>query len=176
MHLRYLSMVAGLIHLVTLPAQAQQAPPLFLCAAPDVIGGSPTSEIGGVDVSECSAVIGLDSGVEVPVDVGGRRTGPPRCKQVEVHKPIDPASPTYLTIAFQGTRIQRVDLLFFAQNQDIGEIEQTFELSLRQSTVAGVSQELVGDRVIERIVFVPTRIVATFADTGAVADIRCDGR
>lgn len=49
------------------------------------------------------------------------------------------------------------------------------ELSLRQSLVVGVSQEFDDDRLVERVTFLPNRIVATLQPSGAVADISCGG-
>jgi hypothetical protein len=166
---------AGILSLLmTAPAHAQQGT-LVICGAPDVVGSPSVTEIGGVDVSECSDVLGLSSGIQVDID-DSRTRGRPTCDQVEVLKPLDPASPTYLNLAFQGTRVQRVDILFFATDADTGLTEQVFELSLRQSLIVGVSQEVADDEVIERVTFAPNRLVATVAESGGVADLRCDGR
>jgi type VI protein secretion system component Hcp len=167
---------AGILTLLmTMPAHAQQGT-LFICGAPDVVGSPSVTEIGGVDVAGCSDVLGLSSGLEVELGSGPRGRGRPTCDLVEVLKPLDPASPVYLTLAFQGTSVQRIDILFFTPDPDVGIQQQLFELSLRQSFVVGVSQELVDGQVVERVTFAPTRIVATFVETGTVADVRCDGR
>ena len=165
--------IGVVIGLMTAPAQAQHAN-LFVCGAPDIIGSPSILQLGGVDVSECSEVVGLSSGVEVSIIDG--RAGQPTCDQVELLKPLDSASPTYLSLAFQRTRVQRIDILVFGPNPETGETELLYELSLRQSNVVGVAQEVVDGPVSERVTLAPTRIVATFQETGGVADIRCDGR
>jgi Type VI secretion system effector, Hcp len=161
-----------LIGLMTAPAQAQQG--LFICGVPDVVGSSSVTEIGGVDVSECSDLIALSSGLEV--ELVDRPRGRATCDEVEVVKSLDAASPAYLSLAARVTQLQRIDILIFGADQVTGLTEQRLELSLRQSLIVGVSQEAADDRVIERITFAPARIVATFEETGGVADIRCDGR
>ena len=107
-----------LIGLMTAPAQAQE-PNLFICGAPDVVGSPSVTEIGGVDVSGCSDLIGLSSGLEV--DVADSRTrGRAVCDRVEVLKSLDAASPTYLSLAAQGTQLQRIDILIFGADQETG--------------------------------------------------------
>ena len=118
---------------MTAPAQAQQGT-LFICGAPEVVGSPSVTEIGGVDVSECSDVLGLSSGLEVELGSGPRDRGRPTCDQVEVLKSLDAASPAYL-----DPRRSR-DLSFSASTSCSSAritrsalSEQLFELSLRQS-------------------------------------------
>jgi hypothetical protein len=61
----------------------------------------------------------------------------------------------------------------FGPDRATGDVQQLYELSLRQALIVGVSQEVADGQLIERIAFAPNRIVGTFEDTGGVADIRC---
>ena len=112
MQRRYWLWVGTLTVLMTVPAHARQET-LFMCARPR--GRQP---VGHRNRRRRRRRVlrraRLSSGLEVELGSGPRDRGRPTCDLVEVLKPLDPASPVYLTLAFQGTSVQRIDILFFA--------------------------------------------------------------
>lgn len=169
MHLRAFLCTLVFAGLAVMPVRAD----VFLCAAPEIVGSSPTASMGGVDLSQCSQVSALSMGAGSGV-VDARRAARATCKPVVVTTRLDQSAPEYLRFAFEGRLLQALRILTFGPDPDTGQTRQELEVTLSQVMIADVAQEGGPDgQLHNQITFQPQQIAAAFIPANKQANLDC---